>query len=73
MDLILTTLVREHQTVWIRSWGHEKCAIPAEKGLPVDTYTEKRDSSAQGLLLLETLGLPREVAWFIVATTYWLL
>ncbi len=36
-------------------------------------FVEKRDASAQALLLLQELGLPWDMAWSIAAIAYWIL
>lgn len=68
-------------SVWIRRLAHLPCAEHCRLGRDSPWYTSSKLSecvneikrSARVLLLLETLGLPRDLAWPITAAAYWLL
>lgn len=60
---------------WSRVWMHAACA---ERGGLRGNWNEavaaiRCRHSARTMLLLEALGLPRDLAWPIAAITYWLL
>ncbi len=57
---------------WVRHWVHVECIQRYFQ------YNQKEPSqalhrAAHVLLVLELLGLPRDIAWPIVAGAYWLL
>jgi hypothetical protein len=66
---------------WSRYWGHSYCAYgPLEEKLNPYTFQEsfleildKRKRSAHTLLLLQTAGLPWDIAWPIAALVGWML
>ena len=78
IDLILFRCVGgEWDGFWTRLWGHAQCGaqIELEKRLECPTLRilNKQTLSAQALLCLECLGLPRDLSWPIIAAAYWLL
>jgi hypothetical protein len=78
IDLILFRCIDgEWDGFWTRLWGHAQCGaqIKLEKRLERLTLQilNKQTLSAQALLCLEYLGLPRDLSWPIIAVAYWLL
>jgi hypothetical protein len=58
---------------WRREEVHARCAVPRrelDKFVPIK---DKAPNSGKTLLLLEYLGLPRDLSWLIIAAAYWLL
>jgi len=58
---------------WRRTEVHASCAIPRKKLDKFVPIKDKAPNSGKVLLLLEYLGLPRDLSWPIVAMAYWLL